>query len=321
VLTEVAAEEGRAHGWARPLALIPGFRNGRPRWWNQRSEEIVVGYAFLAPDLIGLVVFIAIPILGAAWISLTDWQGLSDPNFVGLTNYQDAFHDAQFFDSLKVTGLYVGTFVPCLFAISLGLAVLVNQKLRGTTLLRGAYFMPVMLSLVVASVIWSFIFEERAGVLNQALIAVGASPQPWLGSTRLALASVVVVALWQAVGYSMIIFLAGLQDIPQEFYDAAKVDGASALQRFWRITLPLLKPTSAFVLVVTFIGSFQVFDPVYILTNGGPANATSATVFYIFENAFHFFRIGYASALALLLFAVIFVFTVVQLRLFRTEAS
>jgi multiple sugar transport system permease protein len=132
---------------------------------------------------------------------------------------------------------------------------------------------------------------------------------------------VVVVALWQAVGYSMIIFLAGLQDIPQEFYDAAKVDGASGLQRFWRITLPLLKPTSLFVLVITFIGSFQVFDPVFILTNGGPASATSATVFYIYENAFQFFRIGYASALAILLFAVIFVFTLIQLRLFRTETA
>jgi multiple sugar transport system permease protein len=152
-------------------------------------------------------------------------------------------------------------------------------------------------------------------------MAIGAERQPWLGSTKLALASVVVVALWQAVGYSMIIFLAGLQDIPQEFYDAAKVDGASSLQRFWRITLPLLKPTSLFVLVVTFIGSFQVFDPVYILTNGGPAGATSATVFYIYENAFQFFRIGYASALALLLFAIIFIFTLVQLRLFRTEAN
>jgi multiple sugar transport system permease protein len=303
------------------LTLIPGFRRGRPRWWNQRTEEVVVGYAFLAPDAIGLIVFVAIPILGAAWISLTDWQGLSEPNFVGLSNYQDAFHDATFFESLKVTGLYVGSFVPCLFGISLGLAVLVNQKLRGTTLLRGAYFMPVMLSLVVASVIWSFIFEERAGLLNQGLMAIGAERQPWLGSTKLALASVVVVALWQAVGYSMIIFLAGLQDIPQEFYDAAKVDGASSLQRFWRITLPLLKPTSLFVLVVTFIGSFQVFDPVYILTNGGPAGATSATVFYIYENAFQFFRIGYASALALLLFAIIFIFTLVQLRLFRTEAN
>jgi multiple sugar transport system permease protein len=282
---------------------------------------MVIGYAFIAPDAIGLFVFVAIPILGAAWISLTDWQGLSDPNFVGLSNYQDAFHDAQFFDSLKVTGLYVGAFVPSLFCISLGLAILVNQKLRGTTLFRGAYFMPVMLSLVVASVIWSFIFEERAGLLNQALAAVGAPKQPWLGSTRLALGSVVVVALWQAVGYSMVIFLAGLQDIPQDFYDAAKVDGASGLQRFWRITLPLLKPTSLFVLVITFIGSFQVFDPVFILTRGGPASATSATVFYIYENAFQFFRIGYASALAILLFAVIFVFTLIQLRLFRTETA
>ena len=130
-----------------------------------------------------------------------------------------------------------------------------------------------------------------------------------------------MVALWQAVGYSMIIFLAGLQDIPQELYEAATVDGAGPLRKFWRITLPLLKPTSAFVLVITFIGSFQVFDPVYILTNGGPANATSATVFYIYENAFKFLRIGYASSLAILLFGIISIFTAVQLRLFRQEVQ
>jgi multiple sugar transport system permease protein len=291
------------------------------RWrLSRRAEERLVGYAFLLPDLLGLAIFVALPILGGVWVSLHDWSGLGEAVFIGLDNYLELLSDTLFLDSLRITVTYVVLFVPLLYVIALGLALLVNQRLKLSGFFRSAYFMPVMVSLVVASVIWSFIFQERAGVLNAILGRVGLEPQPWLGSTQLALISVVIVSLWQGVGYSMIIFLAGLQDIPGEFYDAAKVDGANAWQRFWRITLPLLKPTSVFVVITSFIGSFQVFDPVYVLTSGGPAGATSATVYYIYENAFEFLRIGYASALAVALFAIIFIFTMLQLRWFRHES-
>ncbi len=296
-------------------------RDGRVRWWRtRRGEQRLVGYLFLLPDVLGLAVFVALPILGAFYISFHDWSGIGERTFAGIGNYSTLLRDRFFLDSLQITAIYTFTFVPLLFALSLGLALLVNQGLKLTGFFRSAYFVPFMVSLVVASIIWSFILHERAGILNAILGKVGIDAQPWLGSTRLALVSVIVVTLWQGVGYSMIIFLAGLQDIPRDYYDAAIVDGANAWQRFRRITLPLLKPTSVFVLIISFISAFQLFDPIFVLTGGGPANATTTTVFYIYETAFEFLQLGYASALSVVLFGIILVFTLMQLRIFRHEA-
>ncbi len=293
----------------------------RIRWWRtQRGEERLVGYAFLLPDVLGLAIFVGLPIAGAFYISFHDWSGIGERTFSGLDNYRILLSDPFFLESLRITALYTFTFVPLLFAISLALALLVNQGLKMTGLFRSAYFVPFMVSLVVASIVWQFILQERAGILNAILGTVGIDPQPWLGSTRLALVSVIIVTLWQGVGYSMIIFLAGLQDIPRDYYEAAAVDGANAWQRFRRITLPLLKPTSVFVLLISFISAFQLFDPIFVLTQGGPANATTTAVFYIYETAFEFLQLGYASALSVALFAIILVFTLFQLRVFRHEA-
>lgn len=294
----------------------------RQRWWRTtRGKERLVGYGFLLPDLIGLAVFAGVPIGLAFYISLEHWSGVGSATFVGLDNYRALLHDSGFLASLRITATYTFTFVPLLFVLSLALAMLVNQRLRGTGFFRGAYFAPFMVSLVVGSVVWQYILQERSGLLNAALGLVGVPPQPWLGSTRLALVSVIMVTLWQAVGYSMVIFLAGLQDIPVQYYDAARVDGATAWQRFRHVTLPLLRPTSVFVLVISFIGAFQLFDPIFVLTQGGPANATRSTVFYIYQTAFESLRIGYASALSVVLFAIILLFTVLQLRMFRHDAG
>jgi multiple sugar transport system permease protein len=296
-------------------------RATRTRWWRTpRGEERLVGYTFLLPDLVGLGVFVAVPIIGAFYVSFHEWAGVGQRRFIGLQNYRELIHDQAFVHSLKVTALYTFTFVPLLFVLSLALALLVNQKLLLNGFFRSMFFMPFMLSLVVASIIWSFILDERAGLLNELLGKVGIDPQPWLGSTRLAPWSIVIVTLWQSVGYSMVIFLAGLQDIPRDFYEAARVDGARAWTRFRTITLPLLKPTSVFVLVISLIGAFQLFDPIFVITQGGPANATTTTVYYIYQNAFQYLRLGYASALAIVLFGIIFLFTLVQLRLFRHES-
>lgn len=296
-------------------------RAARTRWWRTpRGEQRLVGYGFLLPDLLGLGFFVGLPIVGALWVSLHDWSGIGGRTYIGLANYRELLEDPGFTASLKVTALYVVTFVPLLFALSLALALLVNQRLVGSGFFRSAYFVPFMLSLVVASVIWAVILDERAGLLNAALGKIGIGPQPWLGSTTFALWSVVIVTLWQSIGYSMIIFLAGLQDIPRQLYEAATIDGARAGQRFREITLPLLKPTSVFVLVISFIGAFQLFEPIFVLTQGGPADATTTTVFYIYRQGFEFLRLGYASALAVVLFAIILVFTLIQLRVFRHEA-
>lgn len=296
-------------------------RTGRTRWWRTpRGEQRLVGYGFLLPDLIGLGLFVGLPIVGAFYVSLHDWSGIGGRTYIGLSNYRELLEDPGFTDSLKVTALYVVAFVPLLFVLSLALALLVNQRLVGSGFFRSAYFIPFMLSLVVASVIWAVILDERAGLLNAALAKVGIGPQPWLGSTTFALWSIVIVTLWQSIGYSMIIFLAGLQDIPRQLYEAATIDGARAGQRFRGITLPLLKPTSVFVLVISFIGAFQLFEPIFVLTQGGPADATTTTVFYIYRQGFEFLRLGYASALAVVLFAIILVFTLIQLRVFRHEA-
>ena len=278
-----------------------------------------MGYAFLAPDVIGLAVFVILPILAGAWISLHDWTGLSSPTYVGLDNYHELIQDPGFVASLRITATYASAFVPLVFVVSLGLATVLNQRLKGAVFFRTAYFLPVMVSLVVASSIWSLILVQKGGLLNTAIGLVGVDPQPWLGSTRLAIVSLVIVTVWQAVGYNTIIFLAGLQDVPREYLEAAAIDGAGSPQQFRRITFPLLRSTSIFVLVTSVIASFQVFDPIFVLTGGGPASATKATVYFIYENAFQFLRIGYASAIGVVLFAIILVFTIVQLRVLRSE--
>jgi multiple sugar transport system permease protein len=292
------------------------------RWWRtRRGQQWLVGYGFLLPDLIGLAVFVALPIVGAFYISFHDWTGIGVKHWSGIDNYKTLIHDKAFLQSLKVTAIYTFSFVPLLFAISLGLALLVNQGLKLTGFFRTAFFAPYMVSLVVASVIWSFMLQDPAGAVNAIIGWFGIAPQEWLGSTKLALVSVILVTLWQSVGYSMIIFLAGLQDIPTVYYDAAKVDGAGAWRRFRAITLPLLKRTSVFVAVISFIGAFQLFDPIFVMTQGGPANATTTTVYYIYQQAFQFLQLGYASALSVVLFAIIVLFSLLQLRLFRDESE
>lgn len=293
----------------------------RVRWWRtRRGQQRLVGYGFLLPDVIGLAVFVALPIIGAFYISLHDWSGIGAREWSGLQNYQDLVKDEAFRDSLRITAIYTAVFVPLLFAFSLALALLVNQGLKLTGLFRSAYFAPFMVSLVVSSVLWGFMLQDPAGAVNAIIGVFGIDPQPWLGSKRFALISVVMVTLWQGVGYSMIIFLAGLQDIPRVYYEAATIDGAGGWKRFRYITLPLLKPTSVFVGLISFIQALQLFDPIYVLTSGGPAGATTTAVYYIYETAFQFLQLGYASALSVVLFLIILVFSLLQLRVFRTES-
>ncbi len=302
-----------------PVAQRARRKPSVPWWRTLRGQERLVGYGFLLPDVLGLTVFVGLPIVGAFWISFHNWSLIGDSTWAGLSNYRTAEHDPAFRDALKITAIYTFSFVPLLYVCSLGLALLVNQKLRFTGLFRMAYFVPFMFSLAISSVVWTLLLDERTGPFNVVLGWVGIPAQAWLGSEKLALASVVAVTLWQSVGFGMIIFLAGLQDIPRSYYEAAVVDGAGPWRRFASITMPLLKPTTAFVLVISFIGALQVFDPIYIMTQGGPANSTTTAVFYIYQQGFKFLQFGYASALSVILFAIILLFTLVQLRVFRQE--
>lgn len=308
---------------ARPRSIPVTASTGtprRPRWWRTpRGEQRLVGYGLLVPAVLGLGVFVVLPIIGAFYISATDWSGIGERHYIGLDNYRELGDDEEFRQSLRVTFRYTVLFVPLLYVVSLAVALLVNQRLVFTGVFRSLYFLPFMLSLVVTSVIWAFMFDERSGILNVVIGKFGVDPQAWLGSTSHAPWALIIVTLWQSVGYSMIIFLAGLQDIPRDYYEAATIDGAGAWHRFRTITLPLLKPTSAFVLVISIIGAIQLFDPIFVLTQGGPFNSTTTAVFYMYQSAFQYFRFGYASALAVVLFVLLLVISLVTLRLFRHE--
>jgi multiple sugar transport system permease protein len=284
-----------------------------------RYTEPITGYLFLFPDFLGLLIFLIIPIAYAFLISLHDWNGLSSMRWSGIENYLKLFADSQFWDSLKITAIYTLIYVPVLYTISLGLALLVNQRLPFMRFFRTIFFVPVVLSLVVSSLMWKYIFDERSGLLNFLIGLVGIPPQPWLGSVELALPSIIIVSVWIQMGYFMVIFIAGLQDIPREYYEAARIDGANRWQMFLRITLPLLKPTSLFVIVISLISSFQVFDQVWVMTKGGPARATQVTAVYIYQQAFQYLNLGYGSAVAFVLFIVILSFSLIQFRLLRTN--
>jgi len=294
---------------------------GQPlRWWRtRRGQHRLVGYGFLIPDGVLLLIFVALPIIGAFYISFHDWSGIGTREWVGTQNYETLIRDSRFLDSLRITIIYTATFVPVLFAASLALAMLVHSGIKLTGLWRTAFFAPFMVSLVVASIIWGFMLQNPAGVVNAIIGLFGIEPQPWLGSTRLALISVILVGLWQGIGYSMIIFLAGLQDIPRVYYEAARIDGAGAWRQFRNVTFPLLRRTSVFVLIISFISALQMFDEVFVLTQGGPAGATTTAVFYIYETAFRFLQLGYASALAIALFVIILIFSLIQLKVFSGE--
>lgn len=269
---------------------------------------------FLAPSAIGFLVFTLLPVAASLGLSFVKWNLVGTPEWVGLANYVRALDDPMFWRVLKNTAVYTLGTVPTTMALSLALALALNQKIRGVTLFRGLFYLPVVAPMVAVAMVWRWLYNTDFGVINYLLSRLGLSIIPWLTSLRWAMPAVILMSVWKSLGYGMVLYLAGLQGVPQHLYDAAAVDGANGWQRFWHITLPMLSTTSFFVMVTSVIGSFQVFGQVYIMTRGGPANATSTIVYYIYQNAFESFRMGYASALSWLLFAVIFVFTVIQFR-------
>lgn len=274
------------------------------------------GYLFLAPDLLGTLVFAVGPVLAAFALGFVAWDILTPPRFVGFDNYRELlFEDTVFHQVMVNTSVYVLATVPIRTVLSLLLAIALNQSIRGVSIFRAAYFLPTITSAVAAATVWRWIYEPNFGLLNSLLYAIGVPhPPAWLSSPSWAMPALILLGVWQGLGFQMVIFLAGLQGIPLHLYEAASIDGAGWWARFRHITVPLISPTTFFVLIISVIGSYQVFDQAFVLTEGGPGYATTTLVYYIYEYAFQFFKMGYAAAMAWILFAIVFVLTVVQFR-------
>lgn len=285
---------------------------------HDKREQALVGYLFILPDLLGLLVFLVLPMLMAFAISFSDWRLTGVPEFVGLRNYEIIFKDPKFGASLGRSILYTIGFVPAVYCLSLGMAVLLTRKSYSNFFFRTLYFMPIAMSLVVAGVMWRFMFDPGNGLINGILSSVGLPTFQWLGNVQSAMVSVLIVSVWKSAGYFMIILLAGIQDIPRDYLEAAEIDGANRWQAFRHIVMPLLKPTSFFVIVILTINALQAFDQIYVMTNGGPAQATYTLLMYIYEKAFREWNFGYSGAMSVFLFAMIFVLTVIQVRFFRS---
>lgn len=282
---------------------------------NGRVIGYLKGYLFLLPSFAGLLTFVLIPILMGFIISFTNYDGYKKLDFVGLNNYIHMFQDDYVLTSLKNNVIYTAVTVPATMIISLLLALALNMGMKGSTFFRTMIFFPTISSMVAVGIVWSLLFNPVQGPVNQLLMAVGIeSPPRWLASTTWALWAIMIVAVWKQAGYYMVIFLSGLQAIPKQLYESAQIDGANSVVRFFKITLPMLSPTTFMVLILSIIGSFQVFDLVSIMTDGGPGRATNVLVYRIYQEGFGYSKMGYASAIAYFLFLIIFVITLIQFR-------
>ncbi|RKX51729.1 MAG: sugar ABC transporter permease [Thermotoga sp.] len=272
-----------------------------------------VPYLFILPAMIGLFVFRLGPIFFAISMAFTDWSPFGSPSFIGLENFIDLFTSPDFWRILLNTLLFSGIFVPSIVIFSLLLAVLLNQGLKGTTVFRVMYFAPVVTSTVAVGIVWKWIFSSDVGAVNFILRSLGISnPPSWLSDGKYALMVVAFVFAWKRVGYYMIIYLAGLQDIPKTFVEAAMIDGASKFKVFRYITLPLITPTMFFVMIMSLIDSFRNFEIIYTMTRGGPGIASTTLSYYVFQNAFELFQMGYASSIAVMLLLIVGTITLVN---------
>ncbi|MCS7222220.1 MAG: sugar ABC transporter permease [Anaerolineae bacterium] len=275
-------------------------------------KKAVEGYLFISPWIIGFAIFTAGALLGSFSISLTEWNIVGTPKFIGLQNYQKMLEDKFFWQSLKVTTLYLSN-VPINLVLGLLLALLLNQKVRGLGFFRTIFYLPSVTAGVAVSLLWMWIFNPRFGIINILLKKLGITGPAWLGSETWALPALIIMSVW-GVGGGMLIYLGALQSVPTALYEAATLDGAGAWRRFLHITIPMITPVLLLNLIMGIIGSFQVFTQAYIMTNGGPNYATLFYVLYLYQQAFRWFNMGYASALAWVLFLIILVCTYLVLR-------
>jgi multiple sugar transport system permease protein len=304
-------------------ATLPRQINSRKRGVRYKLRQMRRewnAYLFLAPGLILFSVFTVFALVYAFYLTFHEWNILQPAKpFVGLQNYRDMLHDQQFKQSVINTAYFTGGSIPITMAIGLGVALLLNQPLRFRGLFRTMYFLPVVTPFVASAILWKWLYNGDYGLFNFYLLKVHLIQQPllFLSSKNLAMPSVILMAIWGGVGFSMVVYLAGLQSIPEELYEAAKIDGANAFSRLRYITIPMLAPTTLFLLVIGIIGSFQIFTQIFVMTGGGPVGRTTTIVYYIYQSAFTYYEMGYASTLAYGLFVLLFAVTLLQLQLYR----
>ncbi len=315
-------------------------------WWKKRKNaDALAAIVFLLPSLIGFFTFYALPAYRGVQISLTDWNLLSDPTPVGMANYQKLWGDRDFWNALKVTAWYVIYNIPIQTFLAVIIAVLMDRFTR-STIVRGILLLPWLMPNVIVALLWLFMLDKSLGVVNVGMEAIGLDSLGWLGGGStiwnapivtmletiglnpktwigpdLAIFSIAQINTWRHVGYTALLIFAGLQNIPEQLYEAAKIDGASESQTFWRVTVPLLRPVLAFVLVTSIIGSFQIYDTVAITTQGGPVNFTEVINVLIFEQAFERFNMGYATAISVVLFMMLVVVSLLQMYILRADEA
>jgi len=296
---------------------VKGYKSGM-----YDKQETRAAFLFILPALLLLVLFIFYPMARALLISFENYNLISASSSpAGLDNYKQLLSDSTFLDSLGHSFYFAAIVIPLQTLISLGLALLVRRSFRGVGLFRTIYFLPVVVSFAIASTIFKLIYNKDYGMLNVILKGIGLPTADFLSNPDISMIGIILLCIWKAMGFFMIVFLAGLNNIPDSLYEAAHVDGAGPIQQFFLVTLPLLKRTTAFVVIITTMDALKIFVPVYITTSGGPAQSTNTVVYYIYETAFKQMNMGYASAAAFILFAIVLIISIVQLRVFRTDVE
>lgn len=287
---------------------------------TSQKGDLFSALLFLSPTLIIFTAFILFPVIFSLFLSFQKWNMFSgDTTFVGFDNYIAMFQSEEFWQVLKNTAIYTIGTVPLNMALSLWVAYVLNKKIIGKKFLRTAFFAPVIISPVAAAVIWRWLYDPNFGLINYFIAFLGIDAINWLNEPTAAMFALIIMGVWKTFGINMVLFSAGLQGIPDSYYEAAELDGAGKWAKFWHITIPMLSPTTFFILIMSMITSFQVFDIVYVLTSGGPMGSTKVLVFYVYEYAFKFFEMGYASAISYILFALLFILTMIQIKFMKSK--
>ena len=305
-----------------PAVKAKGGREKTSAW---RRREAVTAWILSSPALLMLIVFLLIPFVMAVWLAFTDQRLIPNPNlptqFVGLRNFTRLLEDEAFHQALINNFVFAIVVVPIQTSFALLLAILVNRKIRFVNVFRTIYFSPVVTMMVVVAIVWSFLYNPGQGFINQFLNTVSfglLGPYDWLNDPKLAFPAIMLLSIWQGVGFQMVIYLAGLQDIPSELYEAAQVDGANQWQQFWNVTFPQLRNTTIFVVIATTILSFKLFTQVWVMTQGGPQGATMTTMIMVYREGFRQLKVGYASAIAIVFFVIVLGISLLQ-RVFLKE--
>jgi multiple sugar transport system permease protein len=287
----------------------------RPKSSKKNFKKNLIAYSFILPNFLGFAIFTLIPMIFALALSFLNWDGSNPITFAGLDNFKHLFKDSTFKIAMFNTFYYAVGTVPLTLIASLGIAILLNKKIFARNFFRTVFFFPYVASLIAVAVVWNTIFNPTMGIVNSFLVSIGiANPPGWTSSTVWAMPVIIFVSIWKNMGYYMVIYLAALQGIPTDLYEAASLDGASAWQKFKNVTVPMLTPTTFFVSIMLTISCFKVFDFVYLMTQGGPGRSTAVLVYHIYNTAFKEFAYGYSSAMSMVLFAIVLIITIFQFR-------